>query len=152
MSLLNDEALSFEWTCEKRAFAAGWFGACLYILFLHHRQEDQSESKTNAWRQADQWSYLSLASSPSQSCWSIEYTRTALQRRSALQSEHQVSCEESSLDKDLLFLSIRFQCGLCRRYQSNVDEFIKHITEKHRMDVRADRERSIALAKLSAEI
>jgi hypothetical protein len=30
---------------------------------------------------------------------------------------------------------IRFQCGLCRRYQSNVDEFIKHITEKHRMDV-----------------
>ncbi|CAF4246012.1 unnamed protein product, partial [Rotaria sp. Silwood2] len=29
----------------------------------------------------------------------------------------------------------RFQCGLCRRYQSNVDEFIKHITEKHRMDV-----------------
>ena len=30
----------------------------------------------------------------------------------------------------------RFQCGLCRRYQSNVDEFIKHITEKHRMDVR----------------
>ncbi|CAF3567937.1 unnamed protein product [Rotaria sp. Silwood1] len=29
----------------------------------------------------------------------------------------------------------KFQCGLCRRYQSNVDEFIKHITEKHRMDV-----------------
>jgi len=34
--------------------------------------------------------------------------------------------------KNLFF---RFQCGLCRRYQSNVDEFIKHITEKHRMDV-----------------
>ncbi len=33
------------------------------------------------------------------------------------------------------FSFIRFQCGLCRRYQSNVDEFIKHITEKHRMDV-----------------
>jgi hypothetical protein len=32
-------------------------------------------------------------------------------------------------------LLIRFQCGLCRRYQTNVDEFIKHITEKHRMDV-----------------
>ena len=35
------------------------------------------------------------------------------------------------------FALIRFQCGLCRRYQSNVDEFIKHITEKHRMDVSA---------------
>ena len=35
----------------------------------------------------------------------------------------------------IIFLFHRFQCGLCRRYQSNVDEFIKHITEKHRMDV-----------------
>jgi hypothetical protein len=36
---------------------------------------------------------------------------------------------------NVCFYLIRFQCGLCRRYQSNVDEFIKHITEKHRMDV-----------------
>ncbi len=53
----------------------------------------------------------------------------------ALLSNPNTKYEEKRKVSNVIFCFIRFQCGLCRRYQSNVDEFIKHITEKHRMDV-----------------
>ena len=41
------------------------------------------------------------------------------------------------LSNDALMIhpNTRFQCGLCRRYHSNINEFVKHITEKHKMQV-----------------
>jgi hypothetical protein len=41
------------------------------------------------------------------------------------------------LSNDALMIhpNTRFQCGICRRYLSNINDFVKHITEKHKMQV-----------------
>jgi len=41
------------------------------------------------------------------------------------------------LSNDALMVhpNTRFQCGLCRRYHVNMNDFVKHMTEKHKMQV-----------------
>ena len=40
-----------------------------------------------------------------------------------------------SNDAIMVHPNTRFQCGLCRRYFVNMDEFVKHMTDKHKMHV-----------------